>query len=116
MAQNDITEDLERLKGVKPRKDPPKQWRADRLLAHIEQKMEDDGVTLADIHSALFSDLSYSYFKVMIHRARKKRERRSGGREAISRRTGSAREEKNGTRSEPGELRTERKTTRFSRQ
>lgn len=112
MDQDDVTEALAKLK---PKKPPAKQWRVDRHLTEIEQKMEEDGATLADIHSAAFSDVSYAYFKVLMHRARKKRDRRSGGRETASRRSVSARGE-NESRGEPGGLKAERKATRFGRE
>lgn len=69
--------ELDRLRALKPKKPPTKQRKVDLWLNEIEQKQKEDGATLDEISHVLFPELKPATFRVMLRRARKKRERNS---------------------------------------
>lgn len=69
--------ELNRLRALKPKKPPTKQRKVDLWLNEIEQKQKEDGATIDEISQALFPELKPTTFRVMLRRARKKREKNS---------------------------------------
>lgn len=70
-----MTDELEALRKLKPKRPPSKQRKVDLWLDEIEQKRLEDGATLEEIREVLFPEIALSTFSTMLTRARRKREK-----------------------------------------
>lgn len=70
-----MTDELQRLHDLKPKRPPSKQKKVDLWLAEIEKKQTEDGASLDEIAEVLFPEIKPATFRVMVRRAKIKREK-----------------------------------------